>query len=166
MHVLIHTALFCRFCCWILPIKYILWTKCRQSAPNPHTNRITGHVWKGLDIESAKSIILPLGTAGKHLMKITIFFPCITLLVSAVLFWNKPNLIFFFFCFPIREREKLWLCVFLSAETGSYICEFCGKQYKYFNPYQEHVALHTPISEPVSTYGTNACLFHTCLSFN
>eukprot|EP00066_Takifugu_rubripes_P013562 XP_011602828.1 PREDICTED: zinc finger protein 618-like isoform X7 [Takifugu rubripes] len=31
-------------------------------------------------------------------------------------------------------------------ETGSYVCEFCGKQYKYFNPYQEHVALHTPIS--------------------
>nr|XP_015798196.2 zinc finger protein 618 isoform X1 [Nothobranchius furzeri]XP_054600365.1 zinc finger protein 618 isoform X1 [Nothobranchius furzeri] len=31
------------------------------------------------------------------------------------------------------------------AETGSYVCEFCGKQYKYFNPYQEHVALHTPL---------------------
>ncbi|XP_075899734.1 zinc finger protein 618 isoform X7 [Nelusetta ayraudi] len=31
------------------------------------------------------------------------------------------------------------------AETGSYVCEFCGKQYKYFNPYQEHVALHTPM---------------------
>ena len=25
------------------------------------------------------------------------------------------------------------------------MCEFCGKQYKYFNPYQEHVALHTPM---------------------
>ncbi|XP_060768280.1 zinc finger protein 618 isoform X3 [Neoarius graeffei] len=32
-----------------------------------------------------------------------------------------------------------------SKKTGSYTCEFCGKQYKYFNPYQEHVALHTPM---------------------
>lgn len=47
------------------------------------------------------------------------------------------------------EKKKVWLCVFLSAETGSYVCEFCGKQYKYFNPYQEHVALHTPMGEPV-----------------
>ncbi|KAJ8346815.1 hypothetical protein SKAU_G00282160 [Synaphobranchus kaupii] len=31
-------------------------------------------------------------------------------------------------------------------QTGIYICEFCGKQYKYFNPYQEHVALHAPLS--------------------
>lgn len=39
--------------------------------------------------------------------------------------------------------------VFLVSppETGSYVCEFCGKQYKYFNPYQEHVALHAPMSE-------------------
>uniref|UniRef100_A0A096MIR2 Zinc finger protein 618 n=1 Tax=Poecilia formosa TaxID=48698 RepID=A0A096MIR2_POEFO len=35
-----------------------------------------------------------------------------------------------------------------SPETGSYVCEFCGKQYKYFNPYQEHVALHTPLDSP------------------
>lgn len=41
------------------------------------------------------------------------------------------------------------MCAFLSAETGSYICEFCGKQYKYFNPYQEHVALHTPMGKGV-----------------
>ena len=27
------------------------------------------------------------------------------------------------------------------------MCEVCGKQYKYFNPYQEHVALHTPMGE-------------------
>lgn len=33
------------------------------------------------------------------------------------------------------------------AETGNYTCEFCGKQYKYYTPYQEHVALHAPISE-------------------
>lgn len=32
-------------------------------------------------------------------------------------------------------------------ETGNYTCEFCGKQYKYYTPYQEHVALHAPISE-------------------
>lgn len=48
------------------------------------------------------------------------------------------------------EKETIWLCVFLSAETGSYVCEFCGKHYKYFNPYQEHVALHTPMGEPLS----------------
>ncbi|KAJ8379748.1 hypothetical protein SKAU_G00005260 [Synaphobranchus kaupii] len=34
----------------------------------------------------------------------------------------------------------------IGPKTGSYVCEFCGKQYKYFNPYQEHVALHTPIN--------------------
>ena len=33
------------------------------------------------------------------------------------------------------------------SETGNYVCEVCGKQYKYFNPYQEHVALHTPMGE-------------------
>ncbi|KAK2501565.1 hypothetical protein MC885_016529, partial [Smutsia gigantea] len=33
------------------------------------------------------------------------------------------------------------------AETGNYTCEFCGKQYKYYTPYQEHVALHAPITE-------------------
>ncbi|XP_076867562.1 zinc finger protein 618 isoform X2 [Brachyhypopomus gauderio] len=35
-------------------------------------------------------------------------------------------------------------------KTGSYTCEFCGKQYKYFNPYQEHVALHTPLKNSYS----------------
>ncbi|XP_032994007.1 zinc finger protein 618 isoform X2 [Lacerta agilis] len=32
-----------------------------------------------------------------------------------------------------------------NLKTGSYTCEFCGKQYKYYTPYQEHVALHAPI---------------------
>lgn len=36
---------------------------------------------------------------------------------------------------------------FIFTETGNYTCEFCGKQYKYYTPYQEHVALHAPISE-------------------
>lgn len=40
----------------------------------------------------------------------------------------------------------LCLC-FIFTETGNYTCEFCGKQYKYYTPYQEHVALHAPISE-------------------
>ncbi|KAL8174273.1 UNVERIFIED_CONTAM: hypothetical protein K2H54_041183 [Gekko kuhli] len=34
-----------------------------------------------------------------------------------------------------------------NLKTGNYTCEFCGKQYKYYTPYQEHVALHAPISE-------------------
>nr|XP_025138083.1 zinc finger protein 618 isoform X13 [Bubalus bubalis] len=34
-----------------------------------------------------------------------------------------------------------------GRETGNYTCEFCGKQYKYYTPYQEHVALHAPITE-------------------
>ncbi|KAG7264274.1 hypothetical protein CRUP_021102 [Coryphaenoides rupestris] len=33
----------------------------------------------------------------------------------------------------------------IGPKTGNYVCEVCGKQYKYFNPYQEHVALHTPM---------------------
>ncbi|XP_048876460.1 LOW QUALITY PROTEIN: zinc finger protein 618 [Brienomyrus brachyistius] len=37
------------------------------------------------------------------------------------------------------------------VKTGSYVCEYCGKQYKYFNPYQEHVALHTPIGRPMQS---------------
>uniref|UniRef100_A0A8C5TUV7 Zinc finger protein 618 n=1 Tax=Malurus cyaneus samueli TaxID=2593467 RepID=A0A8C5TUV7_9PASS len=36
----------------------------------------------------------------------------------------------------------------IGPKTGNYTCEFCGKQYKYYTPYQEHVALHAPISEP------------------
>ncbi|NXE42136.1 ZN618 protein, partial [Ptilorrhoa leucosticta] len=35
----------------------------------------------------------------------------------------------------------------IGPKTGNYTCEFCGKQYKYYTPYQEHVALHAPISE-------------------
>lgn len=42
---------------------------------------------------------------------------------------------------------------FFSAETGNYTCEFCGKQYKYYTPYQEHVALHAPISESLLQLG-------------
>ncbi|XP_034292221.1 zinc finger protein 618 isoform X9 [Pantherophis guttatus] len=34
-----------------------------------------------------------------------------------------------------------------NLKTGNYTCEFCGKQYKYYTPYQEHVALHAPITE-------------------
>lgn len=40
-----------------------------------------------------------------------------------------------------------------STETGNYTCEFCGKQYKYYTPYQEHVALHAPISESLLLSG-------------
>ncbi|XP_035877999.1 zinc finger protein 618 isoform X10 [Phyllostomus discolor] len=39
----------------------------------------------------------------------------------------------------VRQTQK--------RETGNYTCEFCGKQYKYYTPYQEHVALHAPITE-------------------
>uniref|UniRef100_A0A8C0YIS0 Zinc finger protein 618 n=1 Tax=Cyprinus carpio carpio TaxID=630221 RepID=A0A8C0YIS0_CYPCA len=35
----------------------------------------------------------------------------------------------------------------MGPKTGSYTCEYCGKQYKYFNPYQEHVALHAPMTD-------------------
>ncbi|XP_051545145.1 zinc finger protein 618 isoform X10 [Myxocyprinus asiaticus] len=38
----------------------------------------------------------------------------------------------------------------MGPKTGSYTCEYCGKQYKYFNPYQEHVALHAPLNTPNS----------------
>uniref|UniRef100_A0A8C2M7U6 Zinc finger protein 618 n=1 Tax=Cricetulus griseus TaxID=10029 RepID=A0A8C2M7U6_CRIGR len=37
-----------------------------------------------------------------------------------------------------------------TRETGNYTCEFCGKQYKYYTPYQEHVALHAPIKSTFS----------------
>ncbi|XP_035811747.1 zinc finger protein 618 isoform X3 [Amphiprion ocellaris] len=47
--------------------------------------------------------------------------------------------------FNQRQRVSLQTQLAVFAETGSYVCEFCGKQYKYFNPYQEHVALHTPM---------------------
>ncbi|KAG7480452.1 hypothetical protein MATL_G00056240, partial [Megalops atlanticus] len=45
-----------------------------------------------------------------------------------------------------KEEEQVEPFQKIGPKTGSYVCEFCGKQYKYFNPYQEHVALHTPIS--------------------
>ncbi|NWZ36446.1 ZN618 protein, partial [Brachypodius atriceps] len=35
----------------------------------------------------------------------------------------------------------------IGPKTGNYTCEFCGKQYKYYTPYQEHVALHAPIMD-------------------
>nr|XP_033816350.1 zinc finger protein 618 isoform X2 [Geotrypetes seraphini] len=38
----------------------------------------------------------------------------------------------------------------LGPKTGSYTCEYCGKQYKYYTPYQEHVALHAPIKSAFS----------------
>ncbi|NXO81261.1 ZN618 protein, partial [Sitta europaea] len=37
----------------------------------------------------------------------------------------------------------------IGPKTGNYTCEFCGKQYKYYTPYQEHVALHAPITAPL-----------------
>ncbi|XP_041090245.1 zinc finger protein 618-like isoform X2 [Polyodon spathula] len=45
-----------------------------------------------------------------------------------------------------KEEEPTEPFQKIGPKTGNYICEFCGKQYKYFNPYQEHVALHAPIS--------------------
>ncbi|XP_060539327.1 zinc finger protein 618-like [Pantherophis guttatus] len=33
----------------------------------------------------------------------------------------------------------------IGPKTGNYTCEFCGKQYKYSTPSQEHVALYAPI---------------------
>ncbi|XP_041428184.1 zinc finger protein 618 isoform X4 [Xenopus laevis] len=38
----------------------------------------------------------------------------------------------------------------LGPKTGNYTCEYCGKQYKYYTPYQEHVALHAPIKRAFS----------------
>ncbi|XP_013864849.1 zinc finger protein 618 isoform X4 [Austrofundulus limnaeus] len=46
----------------------------------------------------------------------------------------------------LKEEEPVEPYQKIGPKTGSYVCEFCGKQYKYFNPYQEHVALHTPLS--------------------
>ncbi|XP_053474455.1 zinc finger protein 618 isoform X3 [Ictalurus furcatus] len=48
---------------------------------------------------------------------------------------------------PVEEpKEEIEPYQKIGPKTGSYTCEFCGKQYKYFNPYQEHVALHTPMN--------------------
>ncbi|XP_061657290.1 zinc finger protein 618 isoform X4 [Syngnathoides biaculeatus] len=46
----------------------------------------------------------------------------------------------------LKEEEPIESYHKIGPKTGSFVCEFCGKQYKYFNPYQEHVALHTPMS--------------------
>ncbi|XP_069603908.1 zinc finger protein 618 isoform X6 [Ranitomeya imitator] len=48
------------------------------------------------------------------------------------------------------KEEDLESCVRFGPKTGNYMCEFCGKQYKYYTPYQEHVALHTPIKSAFS----------------
>ncbi|KAG5835233.1 hypothetical protein ANANG_G00270160 [Anguilla anguilla] len=45
-----------------------------------------------------------------------------------------------------KEEEPIEPFLKIGPKTGIYVCEFCGKQYKYFNPYQEHVALHAPLS--------------------
>uniref|UniRef100_A0A2K5I1G8 Zinc finger protein 618 n=1 Tax=Colobus angolensis palliatus TaxID=336983 RepID=A0A2K5I1G8_COLAP len=44
----------------------------------------------------------------------------------------------------IFKKKEVRQCQ--KRETGNYTCEFCGKQYKYYTPYQEHVALHAPIT--------------------
>lgn len=86
-----------------------------------------------------------------------IFFTLVsTPIVHSPVNWTrliKPHR--FFIDFPHKLsllRTTMYHCLFsISPETGSYVCEFCGKQYKYFNPYQEHVALHTPMGEPPFT---------------
>ncbi|XP_036384716.1 zinc finger protein 618-like isoform X2 [Megalops cyprinoides] len=49
-----------------------------------------------------------------------------------------------------EEEQQVESYMKMGPKTGSYVCEFCGKQYKYFNPYQEHVALHAPIQSAFS----------------
>ncbi|XP_017908143.1 PREDICTED: zinc finger protein 618 isoform X13 [Capra hircus] len=51
----------------------------------------------------------------------------------------------------IFKKKEVRQCQ--KRETGNYTCEFCGKQYKYYTPYQEHVALHAPIKP----YTCGAC---------
>ncbi|KAA0716236.1 Zinc finger protein 618 [Triplophysa tibetana] len=47
---------------------------------------------------------------------------------------------------PVEDlKEETETFQKMGPKTGSYTCEYCGKQYKYFNPYQEHVALHAPM---------------------
>nr|XP_044999884.1 zinc finger protein 618 isoform X7 [Jaculus jaculus] len=48
----------------------------------------------------------------------------------------------------------------IGPKTGNYTCEFCGKQYKYYTPYQEHVALHAPIMMLSGSFLRN--IFATC----
>uniref|UniRef100_A0A8D0GWG2 Zinc finger protein 618 n=1 Tax=Sphenodon punctatus TaxID=8508 RepID=A0A8D0GWG2_SPHPU len=50
---------------------------------------------------------------------------------------------------PRPRCDHFW-CRVRAGETGNYTCEFCGKQYKYYTPYQEHVALHAPIKSAFS----------------
>ncbi|XP_069027652.1 zinc finger protein 618 isoform X2 [Embiotoca jacksoni] len=58
----------------------------------------------------------------------------------------------------LKEEEPVEPYQKIGPKTGSYVCEFCGKQYKYFNPYQEHVALHTPMgSFDVKTSRVQEC---------
>ncbi|KAL2100324.1 hypothetical protein ACEWY4_004718 [Coilia grayii] len=58
---------------------------------------------------------------------------------------------------PVEEpKEEVESYQKIGPKTGSYTCEFCGKQYKYFNPYQEHVALHTPISHSFDMQSTRS----------
>ncbi|MEQ2260549.1 hypothetical protein XENORESO_020111, partial [Xenotaenia resolanae] len=58
----------------------------------------------------------------------------------------------------LKEEEPVEPYQKIGPKTGSYVCEFCGKQYKYFNPYQEHVALHTPLgSFDLKTSRTQEC---------
>ncbi|KAM6975573.1 zinc finger protein 618 isoform 3-T3 [Tautogolabrus adspersus] len=64
--------------------------------------------------------------------------------------------------FNRRQRVSLQTQLAVFAETGSYVCEFCGKQYKYFNPYQEHVALHTPMG----SFDMKASLLPECGSID
>ncbi|KAM8873412.1 zinc finger protein 618 isoform 1-T1 [Synchiropus picturatus] len=45
----------------------------------------------------------------------------------------------------LKEEEPIEPFQKIGPKSGNYVCEFCGKQYKYFNPYQEHVALHAPL---------------------
>ncbi|KAI3361783.1 hypothetical protein L3Q82_002129 [Scortum barcoo] len=55
----------------------------------------------------------------------------------------------------LKEEEPVEPYQKIGPKTGSYVCEFCGKQYKYFNPYQEHVALHTPMGTPSPLVATS-----------
>ncbi|XP_068104773.1 zinc finger protein 618 isoform X2 [Hyperolius riggenbachi] len=48
------------------------------------------------------------------------------------------------------KEEDLEPFLKLGPKTGNYMCEYCGKQYKYYTPYQEHVALHTPLKSAFS----------------
>ncbi|KAM9307298.1 zinc finger protein 618 [Pholidichthys leucotaenia] len=62
----------------------------------------------------------------------------------------------------LKEEEPVEPYQKIGPKTGSYICEFCGKQYKYFNPYQEHVALHTPMG----AFDLNAAQGQECVSLD